>query len=89
MPSDVISLQIKPAGGTLTIGTAIQLNLTAVTRGGRTGLIPGNSASWSSSDDAIAEVNRQGRVNPRRPGPVTITASYAGKTAQAAFVAEQ
>lgn len=67
----------------MTIGAAVQLNLFAVNRGGGTDLIPGNMAVWSSSDERIGEVNRQGRLSPRRPGPLTITASYAGQDAHA------
>jgi len=40
MPSDIQSLQIKPAAGALTVGTAIQLALTALTRSGPSTLIP-------------------------------------------------
>jgi hypothetical protein len=83
--SDIVALQIKPGDGTVKAGTAIQLTLLATSRGGGTDLIPGNTATWASSSDAIAEVNRQGRLNPRRPGTVSITASYAGKTARADF----
>jgi hypothetical protein len=83
--SDILSLQIKPDGGEVKIGTPIQLNLFAVTRGGGTDLVPGNAAVWSSAAENLAEVNRQGRLNPRRPGTVSITASYAGKTAQVVF----
>ena len=69
MPSDIQSLLIQPAAGALTVGTAIQLALTALTRSGRSTLIPGNSATWSSSNQAVAEVTRQGRVQPRPPAP--------------------
>ena len=42
-------------------------------------------AVWSGSNEAVAQVNRQGRLTPRRPGAVTITATYAGQVAKAAF----
>jgi hypothetical protein len=83
--SDIVSLQIKPDGGEVRTGTAIQLILFAVTRGGGTDLVPGNAATWSSSTDSVAQVNRQGRLNPRRAGTVSVTATYAGKTAQSVF----
>jgi hypothetical protein len=83
--SDVITLEVKPGEGTLPIGTAIQLILFATVRGGGTDLVPGNMATWVSSDEAVAEVNRQGRLNPRRPGTVDITASFAGQTGRATF----
>jgi hypothetical protein len=85
--SDVIALEVKPGEGTVRIGTAIQLHLFATTRGGGTDLVPGNMAAWASSDESVAEVNRQGRLSPRRSGTVSITASYAGSTARAVFTA--
>jgi hypothetical protein len=83
--SDLVALQIKPDGGDVRAGTAIQLNLFAVTSGGKTDLIPGNAASWSCAPEGAAEVNRQGRLTPRRPGTVTVTATYAGQTARSVF----
>jgi hypothetical protein len=83
--SDLVALQIKPDGGEVRVGTAVQLNLFAVTRGGKTDLVPGNAATWSSAQESTGEVNRQGRLNPRRPGAVTVTATYAGQTARSTF----
>jgi hypothetical protein len=85
MRSDITGLQIKPAGGELTIGNAIQLNLSGVTARGGTELIPANMATWASSNNAVAEVSRQGRLNPRRSGTVSVSATYAGSTARAEF----
>jgi hypothetical protein len=91
MRQDVSGLRIEPAPaeiGPLTAGTAIQLKLYA-TLGSRgktsTDLVMGNLAAWSSSNDKVADINRQGRLVPRAPGTVTITASYAGQTTQAVF----
>jgi hypothetical protein len=86
--SDIIALEIHPGRGTLRIGTAIQLNLFGTRRGGGADLIPGNMAVWSSSNADVAEVNRQGRLNPRRPGTVTISAAHAGQVAHAVFTTE-
>jgi hypothetical protein len=83
--SDIIALEVKPGEGTLRIGTAIQLNLFGTRRGGGADLIPGSMAAWSSSSADVAEVNRQGRLTPRRAGTVTITAAYAGHLAHAVF----
>jgi len=83
MPQDVSSLRISPSEGSLAIGAPVQLRLLATTRSGGTDLVPGNMALWSSSDDKVADVNRQGRLTPRSPGRVTITVSYAGLGAQA------
>jgi hypothetical protein len=42
-------------------------------------------AAWSSSDPRLGEVNRQGRLTPRRPGSLTITATYVDTSVKAAF----
>jgi hypothetical protein len=84
---DITTLEIKPAEGALRVGTAVQLNLFAVTAGGGTSLIPANMATWASSNAAVAEVSRQGRLTPRRAGAVAITAQYGGQTARADFTA--
>jgi hypothetical protein len=78
-------LEIKPGGGALPAGTPVQLVVYAISSKGTTTLIPGNMTVWSSSQDSVAEINRQGRLNPRRPGTVTITARYGDRTAQATF----
>jgi hypothetical protein len=78
-----VKLELRPAAGEIPNGVGLQLTLFAVGAQGRSELIPGHRAAWVSSAPAIAEVNRQGRVSPRRPGAVTITATHDGKTAQA------
>jgi hypothetical protein len=83
--TDIAALQIKPADGEVKQGTALQLNLFAIRADGKTDLVPGNMAAWHSSNDRVAEVNRQGRVSARQPGTVEVTATYAGKTAQVAL----
>jgi hypothetical protein len=85
MRRDITALEISPGEGELAVGTAVQLNLLSVTSGGGTGLIPAAMATWSSSDAAVAEVSRQGRLTLRKPGTVNITATYAGATARTAF----
>jgi large repetitive protein len=85
MRRDITALQIKPGEGALSVGAGLQLNLFGVTGGGGTDLIPANMATWASSNQAVAEVTRQGRLSPRRSGTATITATYAGKTARADF----
>jgi len=89
MRTDITALEIKPAGGALTVGTTIQLNLFSVTAGGGTGLVPASMATWSSSNEAVAEVSRQGRLSPRRAGAVAIIATYAGQTARAEFASNE
>jgi hypothetical protein len=85
MRRDITALQIKPGEGVLKVGTAVQLNLFALNKSGGTDLIPGTTATWSSSDNRVGEINRQGRLTPRGPGAVTITASYANQKGVAAF----
>ena len=85
MRRDVIALMIKPADGVVKVGAAVQLNLFAQNSSGGVDLIPGNMAAWLSADDRVGEVNRQGRLIPRGPGSVTITASYANTKVLAVF----
>jgi hypothetical protein len=85
MRRDTVALSMKPGDGVVKVGAAVQLNLFALDGGGGTDLVPGNMAAWSSSDDQVAEVNRQGRLTPRSAGSVTITARYAEKKVTAAF----
>jgi len=85
MRRDIIALRMNPADGDVKLGAAVQLNLFAETKSGARDLVPGNMATWSSSDASVAEVSRQGRLTPRAPGPVTITASYGDSKVAAAF----
>jgi hypothetical protein len=85
MRRDIIALTLKPADGAVTLGAAVQLNLFAETRSGALDLVPGNMATWSSSDAGVAEISRQGRLTPRAPGSVTVTARYAEKKIAAVF----
>jgi hypothetical protein len=85
MHSDVTGLEMRPAGGVVKVGASVQLNLFALKKKGATDLIPANMATWSSADNRIGEVNRQGRLTPRRPGSLTITAGYADKKIEAVF----
>jgi len=85
---DIAAIELTPDGGTVRIGTPFQLNLFARTGAGGTALVLASMATWTSSDESVAEVNRQGRVNPRRPGTVSITATHRGKSAQVTFTVE-
>ena len=78
-------LEMKPGDGIVKLGAAVQLNLYAKNRSGGVDLIPGTMAAWSSDDDRVGEVNRQGRLTPRGAGLVTITARYADKQVAAVF----
>ena len=80
-----MALRMKPGDGVVKVRTPVQLNLWAETSTGGTDLIPGNMAAWSSSDNQVGDVNRQGRLTPRRAGSLTITASYAERKVIATF----
>jgi len=82
---NVVALRIEPAEGSLPAGAPVQLKLFAINGKGGEALIPGNLTTWQSSRDATADVNRQGRLHPRAPGTVTITARYAGQSASVTF----
>jgi uncharacterized protein YjdB len=82
----VVGLSMKPGDGTVKMGASVQLNLLAQTGTAGADLIPGNMAIWSSSDDRVADVNRQGRLTPRAAGSVTITATYAEQKATGVFM---
>jgi len=83
--SDIAALEMRPADGVLKVGAAVQLNLFAVKSNGGNDLIPGNRAAWSSADARVGEANRQGRLTPRRPGSLTVTATYADRKVGALF----
>ena len=85
MRTDITALEMKPGHGVVKVGTAVQLNLFARNRSGGIDLIPGNMAVWSSSDDRVGEVNRQGRLTPRRAGSLTVSATYADRNVLAVF----
>jgi hypothetical protein len=85
MRKDITALEMRPGDGVVKVGTAVQLNLFAIDKRGGVDLIPGNMAAWSSSDARVGEVNRQGRLTPRRAGSLTITATYAEKDVLGVF----
>ena len=85
MRNDITALELKPGDSVVKAGAAIQLNLYARTKSGTSDLIPGTMAIWSSSDNEIGDVNRQGRLTPRRAGALTVTASFADKQVRAVF----
>jgi hypothetical protein len=85
MRKDITALEMRPGDGVVKVGSAVQLNLFAIDKRGGVDLIPGNMAAWSSSDARVGEVNRQGRLTPRRAGSLTITATYADRNVLAVF----
>lgn len=85
MRRDIVGLSMKPGAGVVNVGKHVQLNLFAENSSGGTDLIPGTMATWSSSDNQLAEVNGQGRLTPRGAGSVTITATYADNKVSVVF----
>ena len=85
MRNDITALVMRPGDGAMKMGAPVQLNLFAQNRSGGLDLIPGTTAAWSSDAVGVGEVNRQGRLTPRAPGRVTITARYADRSVAAVF----
>jgi len=85
MRNDITALVMRPGDGAMKMGAPVQLNLFAQNRSGGLDLIPGTTAAWSSDAVGVGEVNRQGRLTPRAPGQVTITARYANRSVAAVF----
>ena len=86
MRNDITALVMRPGDGAMKMGAPVQLNLFAQNRSGGLDLIPGTTAAWSSDAVGVGEVNRQGRLTPRAPGQVTITARYANRSVAAVFI---
>lgn len=72
-------LEIAAAPGRLVEGVMLAHSATGFHADGSDR--PGLKATWSSSADAIASVDRFGNVTARKPGAVTITASAEGQSA--------
>jgi hypothetical protein len=78
----VNSLAVAPIDGSVNVGSMLQFNATAGYSDGSTGIVT-TSASWSSSNAAIASIQSTGQTNPGlasgvMAGNVTITVSYGG-----------
>jgi uncharacterized protein YjdB/tRNA A-37 threonylcarbamoyl transferase component Bud32 len=74
----VTAIRIDPAQGELDVGMTRQLR--ATDQGGSP-----VSATYRSSDPAVATVSAQGVLTAVGPGTVTLTASHSGLTSQARF----
>ena len=72
----VVSVLITPTSPEVITGDNLQL--TAIARDALNGALPGRTASWTSSDEALAFVSSTGLVIGIRPGTVTITATVEG-----------
>lgn len=57
-------------------GETIKLNVTGYDS--KDNIVPVKEIEWTSSDDKIAEVDKNGKVTTKKPGKVTITAKVKG-----------
>lgn len=83
-PPTVASVALSSENITIPVGRTA--SLTASARDASGNIIPGRAITWSSSADAIAQVNANGVVSAIAVGTATITASSDGKSASARLV---
>jgi hypothetical protein len=79
-PPSVTSVTISPDSLVLAIGAMAAFTTTAHDAAG--GTVPG-TATWTSSDTAVARVDATGKVTAVAAGTVTVTATIAGVSATA------
>jgi uncharacterized protein YjdB len=82
----VVAMSISPDRGTLLVGRALPLDLTA--RDARDREVT-TLAMWTASPSSIASVSADGTVTGRAPGVVTITATRGEVRAVATFTIEE
>ncbi|GMR13982.1 MAG: hypothetical protein BMS9Abin29_2209 [Gemmatimonadota bacterium] len=70
---DTLTVAITP--GTAELATGSNTTLTARVTDGSGATVPGQTFTWSSSNDAVATVSATGTVEGLTPGQVTITAT--------------
>ena len=83
-PPTVTSITVTPTTAVLNVNGTQQLHATA-NYSDRTTQDVTASASWTSSNSAVATVSNAGIVTAVAPGSATVTASDAGQTASAAI----
>ena len=76
----------KPEPARITEGETIILFVTGYDEKGQ--IVPVKEIEWSSSDDAIAEVDADGNVKAKKPGKVSITAKIKDKNIEDSIVLE-
>lgn len=75
------SLSLYPAAANLPVGRELKLRAT---------LSPaGATAQWTSSDEAVATVDENGKVVAKSPGECTVTVTSGGKSAECAVLVEE
>jgi serine/threonine protein kinase len=76
-PSVIASLEITPVPESLDPGQTLQLSAILLDSAGDT--VRGEPVEWASSDEGVVEVN-DGRLEARRPGTASVSASGGGQT---------
>ena len=85
-PAPVETVSITPATGGY-LPTTVGVPFTATMRDVDGGVLSGRTATWSSSNTAVATVTGAGVVTALTPGTVTITATSEGKSGTATYTA--
>ena len=87
--STLSSIAVSPGSTVLPVGKTVNYNAYGTYSDGLTFVIS-NLATWTSSAPTLVSINTTGTANTLLPGPpVTITASYQGKTANATVIVTQ
>lgn len=82
VPRAVASVRIEPATANVAVGRTSTLVAVALDAQGNT--LPGRTATWTSADETIVTVSRQGAITGvLAGGPVTITATIEGHSGTA------
>jgi len=81
-PAPVARVRVDPAALALTAGDVRTLVAVALDVSGSE--LPGRSATWTSSNASVAEVDANGRVVAHQPGEAIVTATVEGRSADAA-----
>jgi uncharacterized protein YjdB len=77
----VATVRVAPSSATIDQGSTTQLTASALDGSGT--VVTGGSATWASSDPAIASVSPAGTVTGVAPGVASVTATISGRTGSA------
>jgi hypothetical protein len=83
----VVSVDVTPSSASVFVGASVQLTATGRDASGNE--VPGQTASWSSSDNSVASVNGAGLVAGNAAGTATITATINGVPGSAGVTVEE
>src|SRR5437773_273609 len=79
----VATVTVSPSAPTVTVGQTVQLSVTTKDASGNT--LTGRTATWVTSNGAVATVSTNGLVTAVTAGTATITATSEGKSGTAAI----